>query len=582
MSFCAMRALLPLLLCLATSALAAERKLNVLFIAVDDLRPDIGCYGNSVVKTPNLDRLGKAGMIFTKAYCSQAVCSPSRTSMLTGHRPDSTRVWDLETHFRVALPNVVTLPQHFKNNGYFVQGMGKIYHGGFDDGPSWSVPWGAPNAEKFAKKESSIGDKGAAFENADVADDFYLDGKVARLAAQTLSELKKKDQPFFLAVGFAKPHLPFVAPKKYWDLYDRSKIPGSPTDKLPEGAPEYAGHNNSELHSYGNIPKGNPIPEDLARELRHGYYAATSYMDAQLGLVLDALDREGLADKTVIVLWGDHGWQLGEHGLWHKHTNYELAARAPLFIAVPSIGTAGQKSASLAEFVDVYPTLADVCGLPKVEGLAGVSLKPVLQNPAASVNKHALSQYPRKAPEGNVMGYSIRTDRWRLVLWRTLKENKVVSTELYDEDNDPDETVNIASKPEHKAVVEELSQFLPPPIPPASGGAPIPSTKGGKKGNKGSKVEAGLQPAAVPTGSSTPAPASPSASTPPHVPGAEDVAAQRGASFDKRDLDKNGKLTKEEFMAKQKDPEHAAQNFLRFDKDKSGDINREEYIKMGK
>ena len=473
----------------AALASASERKMNVLFFAVDDLRPEIGCYGNAFLKTPNLDRLAKGGMVFTNAYVSQAVCSPSRTAVMTGLRPDTTRVWDLETHFRTAKPNITTLPQHFKNNGYFVQGMGKIYHSGFDDVPSWSVPWGSPKADKYSKKENQVGEKGAAFESGDVPDDFYIDGKVARLAVETLSGLKQKAQPFFLAVGFAKPHLPFVAPKKYWDLYDRSKIPGSPTDRLPDGAPEYAGHKNSELHSYQNIPAGNPIPEELAKELRHGYYAAISYMDAQLGLVLDALEKEGLADNTVIILWGDHGWQLGEHGLWHKHTNYEIAARAPLFINVPGLVQGGQKSSALAEFVDIYPTLVDVCGLPKVDGLAGVSLKPVLQDRNAKVNEVAISQYPRKAPEGSVMGYSIRNERWRLVLWRGLKDNRIVGTELYDEVNDGNETKNVAALPEHAEIVAALSKFLPPPIAAGPQGVPDEPKKESKKGKKGGKLE---------------------------------------------------------------------------------------------
>jgi arylsulfatase A-like enzyme len=278
-----------------------------------------------------------------------------------------------------------------------------------------------------------------------------------------LGELKAKDQPFFLAVGFIKPHLPFVAPKKYWDLYDPDKIPRPAIGHLPDGAPAFAGHNNGELHSYANVPRGNPIPEDFAKKLRHGYYACVSFTDALVGRLLDALEKEGLADSTVIVLWGDHGWQLGDHGLWHKHTNFELAARAPLLIAVPGSKTAGRKCDAPVEFVDIYPTLADVCGLSIPSGLDGASLKPWLEDPASTAKKVAISQYPRGGAQAggrSLMGYSIRDPQWRLTLWRDRKNGEIVATELYDEKNDPAETVNRASKPEHKALIGELSKHL--------------------------------------------------------------------------------------------------------------------------
>jgi len=479
---------------------------NVLFIAVDDLRPELGCYGNAVVKSPNIDRLAARGMVFNHAYCQQAVCSPSRSSLLTGRRPDATRVWDLETHFRVALPDAVTLPQHFKAHGYYCAALNKIYHHGFEDGRSWNEPhwypngqtidtdpvdWtkrivksvgpgvreyvhrplpadnDKPNAQRGAKGKAP---KGAAFEVSPKSDDELPDGATAAEAVRRLHDLKAKGQPFFLAVGFLKPHLPFVAPKKYWDLYNPDQIPRPAIDHLPTGAPPFAGHDNGELHSYTNIPPGNPIPEDLAQTLRHGYYACISYTDAQVGRLLDALDQEGLADNTVIVLWGDHGWQLGDHGLWHKHTNFELAARAPLLVSVPHQKTAGQKCDAPVEFVDVYPTLADVCGLALPPGLDGVSLKPQLENPAAKAQKVALSQYPRGGAKigGQYMGYSVRDDRWRLTVWRERWGTKVVATELYDERNDPAETASLHDRPEHQALIAELSKHLPPPaVPPA-------------------------------------------------------------------------------------------------------------------
>ena len=548
---------------LLTSLQAAEaRRLNVLFIAVDDLRPEMAASGSDLVKTPNLDRIAARGTTFERAYCQQAVCSPSRSSLMTGRRPDATRVWDLETHFRKALPDAVTVAQYFKNNGYHSQGMGKIFHGGFDDAPSWSVPWNTPKAPTYAsaaaqKEQTDPANKnkkgklkGPATEQQDVPDDTFVDGKVARLAASTLAELKRQDRPFFLAVGMARPHLPFVAPKKYWDLYDPAKIYEPAFRKLPAGAPAFVGHNNSELKSYSDIPDLGPIDDQTARHLRHGYYAAISYMDAQVGLVLDALEKEGLADNTVIVLWGDHGWQLGEHGLWHKHTNFELAARAPLLISVPGQKAAGRRSASLAEFIDIYPTLADLCGLPKPKDVEGVSLKPVLDDAAAKVRPVAISQYPRSDAGKSLMGYSLRDDRWRLTLWRDRATNAIHATELYDEVGDPHETVNVAAKPEHAEVIARLTKFLPPPIAPATA-----SNSEGPKKEKGKSAD----------------PSPPKGGT-----------KDRGAMFDGRDLNKDGKLTKEEFLVRQSEPEQAAKNFVKFDKDQSGDVSKEEYVNQGR
>jgi iduronate 2-sulfatase len=562
--------LLALGFLLSTALHAAEtKKLNVLFIAVDDLRPEINASGSSLIKTPNLDRIAAKGTSFERAYCQQAVCSPSRSSLMTGRRPDATRVWDLETHFRKALPNAVTVAQHFKEHGYHSMSMGKIFHGGFDDTLSWSEPSQYPKAPgyvsaaalKMQDDPANIDKKGRArgpaVEEADVPDDTYTDGKVARLAVKTLGELKQKGKPFFLAVGMAKPHLPFVAPKKYWDLYDPAKIYVPAFQKLPAGAPGFVGHNNSELKSYADIPNEGPITEALARRLRHGYYAATSYMDAQVGLVLDALEKEGLADSTVIVLWGDHGWQLGEHGLWHKHTNFEIAARAPLLISMPGQKAAGRKSASLAEFIDIYPTLADACGLPKPKDVDGVSLRPVLDDADAKVRPVAISQYPRNDAGKSLMGYSIRDDRWRLVLWRDRADNTIHATELYDEVGDPHETVNVATKAEHAEVIARLSKFIPAPIAPAT-----PENTEAKTKSKKEKAKEGKKA--------------------PEAPAPKAGTKDRGAMFDGRDMNKDGKLNKEEFMIRQADPEQAAKNFVRFDKDKSGDVNREEYVNSGK
>lgn len=468
---------------------AAERP-NVLFIAVDDLRPELGCYGREYIHSPNIDRVARSGMVFDRAYCQQAVCSPSRSSLMTGTRPDTTRVWDLVAHFRDALPEVVTLGQHFKNHGYFVQGMGKIYHGNLDDPPTWSVPWGTPKAVKYALEENvrldqrqyeieSDGDGGAldravrrrarravaknmrgpAFECADVPDGTYQDGKVADLAIETLRELSGRNDPFFLAVGFIKPHLPFVAPKRYWDLYEPETIQLAPNPYRPEGAPDYAILAGGELRNYYGIPAGS-IPADLARQLKHGYYAAVSYMDAQLGRVVDELERLGLRDNTIIVIWGDHGWKLGEHDAWCKHSNCEDDTNAPLIVSVPGMKAAGQHTRALVEFVDIYPTLSELAGLPLPGHLEGISFKPLLDEPDLPWKTAVFSQYHR-SNQGGLMGYSMRTDRYRFTAWLDREDhNRVEFLELYDHVNDPQENRNIAELAEHAGLVRELTAKL--------------------------------------------------------------------------------------------------------------------------
>lgn len=435
---------------------------NVLFFAVDDLRPELGCYGVRGIQSPNIDRLAKQGMVFERAYVQQAVCSPSRTSLLTGARPDSTQVWDLVTHFRKAMPDVVTLPQHFKQNGYFVQGMGKIFHPGYDDERSWSVPWQTPKAPTYANTKSAPekdDDKGKqkdgpAFEAGDVADGFYKDGQVADLAVKTLRGLKNKAEPFFLAVGFAKPHLPFVSPKKYWDLYDPAKIPLAANPFRPKDAPEFALTNSGELRNYPGMPAEGPVPPELARKLKHGYYAAVSYTDAQIGKVLDELERQGLRQNTIIVLWGDHGWKLGEHGEWCKHSNVENDTNAPLLMAAPGMKAAGQHSRALVEFVDIYPTLAELAGLPLPAHLEGTSFKPLLDNPGRGWKQAAFSQYPRGQ---KLMGYSMRTDRYRFTVWVARQDQaRIEAVELYDHQTDPQENTNIAKLPVHQKLVAEL------------------------------------------------------------------------------------------------------------------------------
>jgi arylsulfatase A-like enzyme len=487
-----------LLVCCTLIGRAADRP-NVLFIAVDDLRPEFGAYGFNYIKSPNLDRLARSGITFNRSYCQQAVCSPTRSSLLTGTRPDTTKVWDLVTHFRDALPNVVTLPQHFKNNGYFVQGMGKIYHGGFDDPASWSVPWQTPKAPTYGRSENLVynrggaadpdaepapggakktgaakgggakktkaptarNSRGPAFEGADVADNYYQDGKVCDLALKTMHEMSERKEPFFLAVGFVKPHLPFVSPKKYWDLYDPAKIALAPNPYRPKDAPDYAIQPGGELRAYRGIPEGH-LPDDLARQLKHGYYAAISYMDAQVGKLLDELDRLDLRKNTIVILWGDHGWKLGEHDAWCKHSNCENDTNTALLLSVPGMKHAGEKTNSIVEFVDVYPTLADLAGLPLPSHLEGFSFKPLLDNPTRPWKQAAFSQYPRaagKSGSGQLMGYAMRTERYRFVVWVGRNDHsKVDAIELYDHQTDPQENQNIAPRAENAGLVKTLME----------------------------------------------------------------------------------------------------------------------------
>jgi iduronate 2-sulfatase len=426
-------------------------KPNILFIAVDDLRPELGCYGNTLVKSPNIDRLASRGVVFAQAFCQQAVCSPSRSSLLTGTRPDTTHVWDLNTHFRKALPDVVTLPQHFKNSGYFAQAMGKIYHHGFDDAASWSVPTTFPKAPHGAElvpvdpNDPSKGTRrGPPFAKKDVPDNALHDGELGDMAVAALRAMPTNSQPFFLAVGFVKPHLPFVSPKKYWELYDPAKIPLAPNPFPPINAPEYSIIPGAELRSYSGVSAARVLPDDYARQLKHGYYAAISYMDAQVGRLLDEVDKLGLREKTIIILWGDHGWKLGEHAAWAKHTNAENDTHAPLLISVPGMASAGKHAPGLVEFVDIYPTLAELAGLPLPKHLEGVSLKPLLQNPERAWKKAVFSQYPRKPGNQNLMGYSMRTERYRFTRWVNRDDHaKVAAEELYDHHSDPLENTNI-------------------------------------------------------------------------------------------------------------------------------------------
>jgi len=377
---------------LLVAATPAARR-NVLFLAADDLRPDLGCYGSREALTPQLDALARRGVVFERAYCQQAVCNPSRASVMTGRRPDSIKVWDLRTHFREAEPAIVTLPQYFKRHGYTAVGIGKLFHNEsgakpafpFADPESWSEPPQFANGahwQDWVWPAGSAGprSKGDAVQCLDVPDDAYFDGQIATAAIARLQRLADSREPFFLGVGFWKPHLPFNAPKKYWDLYDRTKLLRPGTDRMPVGAPEIAGHAWTELRGYGGIPKTGPLREGQIMELRHGYLAGISFLDAQVGRVLDELGRLGLAEKTIVVFWSDHGFHLGEHNLWAKTTNYELDTRVPLIVAAPDV-RGGTRAGGLVELLDLYPTLVELAGLLQAADVEGQSLVPLLWEP---------------------------------------------------------------------------------------------------------------------------------------------------------------------------------------------------------
>ncbi|MBS3762012.1 MAG: sulfatase [Planctomycetes bacterium] len=435
---------------------------NVLFIPVDDLRPQIGCYGRSQMKTPHLDQLAGEGTLFNQAYCQVPVCGASRASLLSGRRPTRERFVDYLARVDEDLPSARTLPQHFKENGYETISVGKVFHHSTDCAErSWCAePWRpssnkgvgwrnylTPEAIAVAKEE---GHRGPPYECAEVPDNAYFDGRIADRAIAELESLKRSDKPFFLAAGFLKPHLPFNAPKKYWDLYGENDVNLADNPFAPEGAPEQALHNFGELRAYFDIPEEGPVPDDMARNLVHGYYACTSFVDAQIGRLLQALRENDLAKNTIVVVWGDHGWQLGEHGMWCKHCNFKTSLNAPLIFRVPD-QRGGVKTDAISEFADIYPTLCELTGIDEPDNLAGVSLVSTLDDPDARVKDAAYSRW--------YGGESVRTENFLFTEWRD-ENGETEARMLYDHDSDPDENVNVAGNPENAEVVERFSGLL--------------------------------------------------------------------------------------------------------------------------
>lgn len=447
---------------------------NVLFIVADDLRPALSCYGDKVIKSPNIDSLAGQGTLFERAYCQVAVCNPSRASLLSGLRPDTLGVYDQSKYLRTQKPDVLALPQLFKDHGYRSLSVGKVYHHSTsepgNDPLSWSVPmygFGQPyrhwfNKESEKSENKSKRGRGPAYEASDHPDDDYPDGKTAQKAIELLRE--NKDKPFFLAVGFIKPHLPFTCPQKYWDMYPAGTIKLAENLNPPEGVPSIALQSGYELRSYANMPAKGEIPRDTALNLTRGYYACVSFLDAQVGRVLAELNRLGLQKNTIVVFLGDHGYHLGENGQWTKMTNFEIATRVPLIISVPGQKSAGQPTRALVEFVDIYPTLAQLCGFKGPAELEGLSLVPLIENPQRPWKTAAFSQYGRGPtskfdPAIHPMGRSIRTERYRYTEWRDPQQT-LIGTELYDQNNDPEDNINIATRAENTALVKQLAAQL--------------------------------------------------------------------------------------------------------------------------
>lgn len=464
---------------------------NVLLILVGDLRTELGCYGSARVKTPQIDRLAASGLTFLKSYCQQAASSPSRTSLLTGLRPDTTRVYDWRTHFRRTVPEAVTLPEHFRRHGYVTSALGPVFHPPqLDDRSSWSIaPWTPGGPAWRSPENEALADanwnrlRGNAWRTDDamlrsvdaggsapdpqervswqalaVGDEALPDGSTARAAAAALEALK--DQRFLLAVGFQRPQFPLAAPERYFALYPRGAGPPSEFAAPPRDAPSFALHRSEELRRYADIPDEGPLPEITAKDLIRAYRACVSFTDAQIGLLLDALAEFGLAESTVVALVGINGSHLGELGLWNKHSNYEAATHAPLIVRAPGERNAGRKTDALVEAVDLFPSLCALCGVPRPEALEGSSWRGLFDDPERLWKRAVYSQHPRVIPGiGPGMGYSMRTSRYRYTEWSGL-DSPYSTAELYDYKDAPHELRNIANRPEHVSLVNGLAHML--------------------------------------------------------------------------------------------------------------------------
>ncbi|QDU73474.1 Choline-sulfatase [Bremerella volcania] len=485
----------------ACAAESAERP-NVLLICIDDLRPELKCYGADHILSPNIDRLAESGVAFDRCYVQVAVCNPSRASTFTGIRPDRLGCWTLHFHFRETMPDAVTLPQYFRQHGYTCEGMGKIFHNPWQDPRSWSREHRWPSAELThynpeqkafrAKVAQTIEEDDWRYNNLrgvianapDIADVEHLDGELTEMAVDRLKELSQSEQPFLLAVGYIQPHLPWCPPKRWWDKYDRESLPLAPNPYPPKNSPEVSVGTNYEMTHYAdaiNVPKPHEgsVDEADARRYRHAYFASVSFIDAQVGKLLDALDQEQLTDNTIVVLWSDHGWKLGEHNAWGKMTNLEIDTRIPLIIRDPQAKSNGQRTNRIVESLDLFPTLCDLAGLPVPDFVDGKSAAHLLDDPTATHTGVAYSQYLWQP----LMGNGIRTDRWHYVQWRDTNDATIKHQELYDHENDPQENVNVFGK--HPEVEADLqARFQKVLVPHKIVLRPrIHSTQGGKRTN---------------------------------------------------------------------------------------------------
>ncbi len=453
-------------------------KMNILFIAVDDLRTELNCYGESLMKTPNIDRLAGEGLLFQRAYCQQAICMPSRASILSGVRPEYHKLYSGDPLEKLA-PDIVTMNELFAGNGYHVEAIGKVYHYESDHLKQFGDRWHDPTenyegrgyiteeaiAELAANNKFNPGkkEKGPAYEMADVPDNHYIDGANTDYAISRLRALKEKNQPFFMALGFHRPHLPWCAPKKYWDMYPIEEVSLSPAPDYPTNLTPYSLTNWGELRGYFGIPQGeDQIPDELAIQLRRAYYASVSYVDAQLGRVMEVLKEYGLKENTIIVLWGDHGYKLGDHHAWSKHTNFEIDARVPLIISVPNMANPGWQTYSFAELVDLYPTLCDLAGIDQPEHLQGESLVPVIENPQVQIKDAAYSIFPRNRTkeEETITGFSIRTQQFRYTEWIHIASGLMLASELYDHKIDSLENFNVTGAKSNASTVRILSEKI--------------------------------------------------------------------------------------------------------------------------
>lgn len=499
-----------ILLILARGCSSPEKDMtrpNVLFISIDDLRPALGAFGDTLAITPNLDILAAEGITFMETFCQAAVCAPSRASLMLGVRPDSTRVWHLGDEFREINPDAVSMPQYFSKFGYYTVNIGKIFHNYMPDSISWDEPdlrpaqylrkdWLLRDGETFyiseevqesqvIKRDSLLKlqavryadgwNTGPAWEAADVHDTMYYDGAQAELVKRTLDRLSGSDQPFFMGLGFFRPHLPFAVPKKYWDMYDPNSMPLASNPEIPEDAPIFSMNSMYELRHYDGFNHiGHPtssyrMHEDTIRILRQGYYASVSYVDALLGDIISHIKDLGIYDNTIIVVWGDHGWKLGDHNSWGKMTNYNIDLEVPVIIRSPNHDKRGIQTHALTELVDLFPTICELAGIDIPGYMQGVSLVPLFENPEQEWKSAAFSQFhrrPKVSADGKrYMGYSINTSSYHYIEWYTWDpetgtKGDPMGVELYDRENDPHEKKNMAGDPELSEVIKGLSVQL--------------------------------------------------------------------------------------------------------------------------